>query len=161
MRGDIGAILRDARFCPRPFASLLDHFPPIHRDFVSRSYSPRQQSYIASILSDQDLAAVHNPEEYLVLALVNRMPPARWKKYEREYAILDFSHFMIQQIPWIRDEQWYLGIFLNHTPSTEELDADFNFRMLGNKFRAYYVLKYRNDPTKVRRQKPREVRYIS
>ena len=151
MGGDVENTLSDSRVSSSS-ASRLAFFPSEHRDFVSQRYTPRQQEFITSHLSGQDLAVVHSPEDYLVVALIHHMPSERLKKVEDMYLVLDFAHFMRQQRPWLNDERWFLGLNLHHEPTSLELVEDFNGRELGSKFRVYYVLKHISDPTKVRRE---------
>ena len=145
---DIGGVFEEQSSFSS-FDDSLVSFPSEQHLFVKKFYTPCQQKFIASVLHPQDIAAIHDPADYLTISLIQGMSFERLHTYEFHYTILDMKHYMQTQIPWLRDEKWYLGQKLNRAPKSEEFISEFQGLGLGAKFRAYYILKFLKDTTKV------------
>lgn len=118
-------------------------------------FSPRQVRYVTSVLTPDELAVVADLDDALIIARIKRMPDRRLKRFDDlvPASEADLRAFHSLQLRWLRDEEYLLSTRLGRKPSPRELFSDFADHHNGQRFRAYFALKY---PQKMRpkRQPP-------
>ena len=132
-----------------------DLLPPRLSGSLLAIFSRRQVEYIAHILSPDELNVIADLHDALILARIKRMPPAKLARFD-QYVPVDRSQqktYEMEQVRWIRDEEYLLGQRLGRRPSPHELCADFMRCQNGLRFRAYYTLKF---PQRMRSRESRQ-----
>jgi hypothetical protein len=123
-----------------------------HRDNLSacllgelRSrFSPRQVAYVTAVLTAAELAVISDLSDALILARIKRMPPRRLRRFDD---LVPVGHAQVKayqalQLRWLRDEEYLLSTRLGRQPTARELFVDFTTHHNGQRFRAYFAMKY-------------------
>ncbi len=135
-------------------------------DAINAVYTPKQAEFIRRMLSEEDLDAIDHtehmgPEDYLIIARVNRLVKERPKTAQRlahNYTRVDMHHFLTTQEDWLKEESDLVRQCNPKADAKEMLNAlvkDFNQHQNGVRFALYYRIKHRQDPSKVRFSQPR------
>lgn len=107
-------------------------------------FTPRQLDYIAAVLTPDELAVIGDLNDALIFARIKRMPDARLKRFDKlipaDEAQVRFYQSL--QLRWLRDEEYLLGTRLGRRPTQRELFVDFLKNHNGQRFRAYFAMKY-------------------
>lgn len=113
------------------------------RDGLLRHFTPNRASYVARVLSTEELRVTHFADA-LTIARIKRMSPQRLMRFDSFVPINGAEQriFHTAQMEWIRGEHYLLATRLGRSPTQAELSADFNAHRNGQRFRAYYVMKY-------------------
>lgn len=107
-------------------------------------FTPRQVQYVAEVLTPDEMAVIGDLNDALIFARIKRMPDRRLKRFD-DLIPADESQlrfYQSLQLRWLRDEEYLLGTRLGRRPTQRELFADFLNNHNGQRFRAYFALKY-------------------
>ena len=107
-------------------------------------FTPRQVNFIAAVLTPDELAVIGDLNDALIFARIKRMPDARLRRFDNLIPTDDAQVRFYQslQLRWLRDEEYLLGTRLGRRPTQRELFADFLNNHNGQRFRAYFAMKY-------------------
>jgi hypothetical protein len=112
-------------------------------------FSPRQVEYIAAVLTADELAVIADLADALLFARIKRLPARRLSRFDqlipRDEQQVRFYQSL--QLRWLRDQEYLLGTRLGRGPTAKEMFADFMKNSNGQRFRAYFCMKY---PDRVR-----------
>lgn len=141
------------RSCTRPDPAAV---PDELADHLRRRFPPRRLGYIARVLTPDELRVLGDPDDALIVARIKRMPPGRLARFDRLVPAGPHEQrlFRTLQLQWLRDEEYLLGTRLGRRPTQRELVSDFARHRNGQRFRAYFALKY---PRKMRPTGSRKV----
>lgn len=120
-----------------------EQLPPDLRAELLRHFDHRRVRYVERVLSAGELR-VTDVRDAVTIARIKRMAPQRLVRYDR-FVPVNNEHqrnFHTLQMEWIRGEHYLLSRRLGRCPTQAELSADFNANRNGQRFRAYYVMKY-------------------
>jgi hypothetical protein len=111
---------------------------------VHSCFKPFRARYILLVLTDDELRIIPNPHDALIIARIKRMSAQRLRSFDAYIPInaIEQRNYYRAQTEWIAHEQYLLTRRLGRTPTHAELSADFIHAQNGQRFRAYYVLKY-------------------
>ena len=116
-------------------------------------FTPRQVRYVAAVLTADELAVISDLSDALLFARIKRMPDRRLKRFD-ELIPADETQvrfYQSLQLRWLRDEEYLLGTRLGRRPTQREIFADFLNNHNGQRFRAYFALKY---PDRMKPKRP-------
>ena len=107
-------------------------------------FSPRRLDYVTATLTADELAVIPDLSDAVIFARIKRMPDRRLKRFDDLVPADERQHRFYQslQLRWLRDEEYLLGTRLGRRPTQRELFADFMNNHNGQRFRAYFALKY-------------------
>lgn len=133
------------RSCSRPGHAVHEGL----RDALAKRFTPRQLGYIARVLTPAELTILGDAGDALIVARIKRMPNRRLARFDRLVPAgpPEQRQFQTLQLQWLRDEEYLLGTRLGRRPTQRELVSDFSRHQNGQRFRAYFTLKY---PAKMR-----------
>ena len=107
-------------------------------------FTPRQVWYVANVLTPDELAVISDVGDAVIFARIKRMPDRRLRRFDglipADEAELRFYQSL--QLRWLRDEEYLLGTRLGRRPTQRELFVDFLNNHNGQRFRAYFAMKY-------------------
>jgi hypothetical protein len=129
-----------------PPAVWATKVPPPHLvERLQHHFGPRRARYIAHTLSVEELDIVEDFKDAYILARIKRMDDRRLQFFDRFVPVdaVQQRAFATAQMEWIRREQYLLSCRLGRSPNHSELSADFNLNRNGQRFRAYYVMKFK------------------
>ena len=127
---------------------LRAHAPhPIPGDMLHalrRLFTPRETNYIIRVLSADELRIVADLHDSLIIARIKRMSPRRLRRFDRlaPRNVEQQRAYTSAQMEWLKGEHYLLGTRLGRSPTHAELHADFVAHRNGQRFRAYYAMKY-------------------
>ncbi len=129
----------------------LDRLDGGVKNHLLLSFGLRRAAYIATVLSSSELAVLSDLADALVIARIHRYPPARLAHFDQYVPInaAEQKAYELAQVRWLKDAEYLLGCRLGRSPTHKELFGDFMRNRTGQRFRAYYVLKY---PQRIRRR---------
>jgi hypothetical protein len=133
-----GQQLAEAKSPPRP---------PLPDDLLRelrRHFTTRRIRYISAVLSAAELRIIGDLRDAVIIAQIKRMSPLRLKRFDRFVPVNAAQQraFQLEQVEWLKGEHYLLCTQLGRTPTHAELFADFNAHRNGQRFRAFYVMKY-------------------
>ena len=107
-------------------------------------YSKLKVNYIVRVLTYEEIKAIYDPLDILILARIKRMKTDRLKHFDHFTPINkeEFKKYIAVQVSWMEEEKWFLGNRLHRCPTQKEIAEDFVASNNGLRFRAYYCLKY-------------------
>ena len=116
-------------------------------------FSPRQVAYVTAVLTAGELAVISDLSDALILARIKRMPPRRLKRFDDlvPSGEAQVKAYQALQLRWLRDEEYLLSTRLGRQPTARELFIDFMTHHNGQRFRAYFAMKY---PQSMRPKRP-------
>ena len=107
-------------------------------------FTPRQVNYVVTVLTGDELAVISDLSDALLFARIKRMPDRRLRQFDQlipaDAAQLRFYQSL--QLRWLREEEYLLSTRLGREPTARELFVDFMNHHNGQRFRAYFALKY-------------------
>ena len=107
-------------------------------------FTPREAHYVASVLTPDELAVIGDIRDALIFARIKRMSDAKLRRFDNlipaDEAQLRFYQSL--QLQWLRDEEYLLSTRLGRRPTQRELFVDFLNHHNGERFRAYFAMKY-------------------
>jgi len=127
----------------KPACTFDNQLPDDLWQGLLRHFSPRRSRYVARVLSTDELR-VANLADALTIARIKRMSPQQLKRFDC-YVPIDAAArhaYDAAQMEWIRGGHYLLSTRLGRSPTQAEVSADFNAHRNGQRFRAYYVMKY-------------------
>ena len=107
-------------------------------------FGPRQAAYVGAVLTAEELAVIADLGDALIFARIKRMSEERLKRFD-DLVPADETHvkfYQSMQLRWLRDEEYLLGTRLGRRPTQRELFVDFLNNHNGQRFRAYFAMKY-------------------
>lgn len=116
-----------------------------------QGYFPRSRvEYIAHVLTPGELRVLGTLSDALIIARIKRMSDAKLKRADRFMPLDEEQQRFYQavQAEWLKGEQYLLGTRLGRSPTQRELFVDFMNNHNGQRFRAYFLMKY---PDRMRR----------
>ena len=118
-------------------------------------FRPRQVEYIAAALTGEELAVISDLSDALLFARIKRMPERRLRRFDQLIPADDTQVRFYQslQLRWLRDQEYLLGTRLGRGPTAREMFVDFMKNHNGQRFRAYFCMKY-PDRVRPKRQSP-------
>ena len=118
--------------------------PPRVVERLRTLFAPRHVDYILRILRAGELALLDDLADALIIARINNMSPQRLRRYDRFFPGDHRQQrlYYALQSRWLKAEQYLLGTRLGRTPTHAELCADFNKNGNGQRFRAFFAMKY-------------------
>jgi len=107
-------------------------------------FTPRQARYIAAVLTPEELAVISDLSDALLFARIKRMPERRLRRFDQLIPVDDTQVRFYQslQLRWLRDQEYLLGTRLGRGPTAREMFVEFMTHHNGQRFRAYFSLKY-------------------
>ena len=107
-------------------------------------FTVRQTAYVAAVLSADELAVISDLRDALIIARIKRMPCRRLRRFDDfvPAAEADVRLYQSLQLRWLRDQEYLLGTRLGRRPTPRELFIDFMNSHNGQRFRAYFSMKY-------------------
>ena len=107
-------------------------------------FTARQVQYVADVLTPDELAVIGDLDDALIFARIKRMPDRRLKRFDNLIPSdeVQVRFYQSLQLRWLRDEEYLLGTRLGRRPTQRELFADFLNHHNGQRFRAYFAMKY-------------------
>lgn len=128
-------------YCKRGSSTAEELLPAPALVELRAFFSPREVEYIAHVLTPGELRVVNDVRDALYIARIKRMPLHRLRRYDRLVPI-DASEYSDIQVEWLKKEAWLLGTRLGRSPTSQELFIDFMNNHNGQRFRAYFAMKY-------------------
>ena len=116
-------------------------------------FTPREVSYISGVLTSGELAVIADLADALLFARIKRMSDQRLKRFDDliPTGAADLKFYQSLQLHWLRDQEYLLGTRLGRKPTQREMFAEFMNNHNGQRFRAYFALKY---PERMRPKRP-------
>jgi hypothetical protein len=116
-------------------------------------FTPRQARYVAAVLTKDELAVISNLHDALIFARIKRMSDRQLRRFDRLVPADDAQVRFYQslQLRWLRDQEYLLGTRLGRVPTAREMFVEFMTQHNGQRFRAYFALKY---PDRMRPTRP-------
>lgn len=107
-------------------------------------FTPRQVRYIAAVLTGDELGVISDLCDALLFARIKRMPEVRLRHFDQLIPADDTQVRFYQslQLRWLRDQEYLLGTRLGRGPTAREMFVDFMKNHNGQRFRAYFAMKY-------------------
>jgi hypothetical protein len=127
--------------CGQPAAGSLS--PCLLGELRAR-FTPRQVHYVASVLTADELAVIADLADALLIARIKRMSGERLRKFDQLIPADDTQVRFYQslQLRWMRDQEYFLTTRLGRAPTAREMFVEFMNHHNGQRFRAYFALKY-------------------
>ena len=107
-------------------------------------FTPRQVAYVNAVLTPGELAVISDLSDAVILARIKRMPQRRLKRFDDLVPTgeAQLKAYQALQLRWLRDEEYLLATRLGRQPTARELFIDFMAHHNGQRFRAYFAMKY-------------------
>ena len=130
--------------CTNGTLSASDYLPPDLRIELRRHFSTPDLEYIARVLLPGEIRVINDLEDALIIAKIKCMSPAELKKYDDLIPLntKELRFYQAIQAEWLCVETYLLGTVLGRSPRHDELFFDFMNHKNGQRFRAYFAMKY-------------------
>lgn len=130
--------------CTSGTLTAVDLLPADLYDAVRRTFSSADVEYIARVLLPGELRVIDDLHDALIIAKIKCMPEAELRRFDNLVPLDNqqcrFYHDI--QVKWLRVEAYLLGTVLGRSPRHDELFFDFMNNKNGQRFRAYFAIKY-------------------
>ena len=130
--------------CRREFGGGIASLPATLQDALRKRFAARRADYAARVLTRAEIGVIADLADAVIIARIKRMPRRRLAKFDQLVPIDEATLRLFQtlQLNWLRDEEYLLGTRLGRSPTVHELFTDFVRNENGQRFRAYFSLKF-------------------
>lgn len=130
--------------CRREFGGGITSLPATLQEGLRKRFVARRADYVARVLTRDEISVIGDLNDAVIIARIKRMPRRRLARFDQLVPIDDATLRLFQtlQLNWLRDEEYLLGTRLGRSPTVHELFTDFVSNENGQRFRAYFSLKY-------------------
>lgn len=107
-------------------------------------FGTRRSHYIACVLTPGELRILGNVRDALIIARIKRMPARKLQQFDQWIPVdaAQQKFYQAVQFEWLRREQYLLGMRLRRAPTDRDLIQDFMNNHNGERFRAFFAMKY-------------------